>query len=349
MLILRADNRGEGGIVAMLALLGARHAKPGTRQAALLVVGLIGAALLYGDGAITPAISVLSAVEGLKVAAPGLDHLVLPITIAILVGLFLVQSKGVAFIGRIFGPVMVVWFIVLALLGLGGIWHAPQILGALNPWRAVDFLVHAGWHVSFAMLGAAFLAVTGGEAMYADLGHFGARPIRIAWFGLVLPALVIHYFGQGGLLLVEPDAIENPFYRLSPDWAYYPLIALATLATVIASQAIVSGVFSLTQQSIQLGFLPPMRVIHTAREERGQIYVPVINWLMAAATLTAVLTFGSSDKLAGAYGIAVSSLMAITTLLAALVALKWATTPSRSSPSTASSSPSTSSSSVPTA
>ncbi|KQP16914.1 potassium transport protein Kup [Methylobacterium sp. Leaf93] len=327
VLILRADNRGEGGIVAMLALLGARHAKPGTRQAVLLVVGLVGAALLYGDGAITPAISVLSAVEGLKVAAPGLDHAVLPITIAILVGLFLVQSKGVAFIGRIFGPVMVVWFVVLALLGLGGIWHAPQILAALNPWRAVDFLVHAGWHVSFAMLGAAFLAVTGGEAMYADLGHFGARPIRLAWFGLVLPALVIHYFGQGGLLLVSPDAIENPFYRLSPDWAYYPLIALATLATVIASQAIVSGVFSLTQQSIQLGFLPPMRVIHTAREERGQIYVPVINWLMAAATLTAVLTFGSSDKLAGAYGIAVSSLMAITTLLAALVALKWGYTP----------------------
>ncbi len=327
VLILRADNKGEGGIVAMLALLGARHAKPGTRQAALLVVGLVGAALLYGDGAITPAISVLSAVEGLKVAAPGLDHLVLPITIAILVGLFLVQSKGVAFIGRIFGPVMVVWFIVLALLGLGGIWHAPQILGALNPWRAVDFLVHAGWHVSFAMLGAAFLAVTGGEAMYADLGHFGAKPIRVAWFGLVLPALVIHYFGQGGLLLVEPGAIENPFYRLSPDWAYYPLIALATLATVIASQAIVSGVFSLTQQSIQLGFLPPMRVVHTARDERGQIYVPVINWLMAAATLTAVLTFGSSDKLAGAYGIAVSSLMAITTLLAALVALKWGYNP----------------------
>jgi KUP system potassium uptake protein len=327
VLILRADNRGEGGIVAMLALLGARHAKPGTWQAALLVVGLVGAALLYGDGAITPAISVLSAVEGLKVAAPGLDHAVLPITIAILVGLFLVQSKGVAFIGRIFGPVMVVWFVVLALLGLGGIWHAPQILGALNPWRAVDFLLHAGWHVSFAMLGAAFLAVTGGEAMYADLGHFGARPIRLAWFGLVLPALVIHYFGQGGLLLVSPDAIENPFYRLSPDWAYYPLIALATLATVIASQAIVSGVFSLTQQSIQLGFLPPMRVIHTAREERGQIYVPVINWLMAAATLTAVLTFGSSDRLAGAYGIAVSSLMAITTLLAALVALKWGYNP----------------------
>lgn len=327
VLILRADNRGEGGIVAMLALLGARHAKPGSWQAILLVVGLVGAALLYGDGAITPAISVLSAVEGLKVDAPGLSHYVGPITIAILIGLFLVQQKGVAFIGRLFGPVMLVWFIVLALLGLGGILQAPQILSAANPMKAVEFLLHAGWHVSFAMLGAAFLAVTGGEAMYADLGHFGAGPIRISWFGLVLPALVIHYFGQGGLLLAEPDAIENPFYRLSPDWAHYPLIGLATLATVIASQAIISGAFSLTQQSIQLGFLPPMRVVHTAQHERGQIYVPVVNWLLAAATLAAVLVFGTSDALAGAYGIAVASLMAITTLLAALVALKWGYNP----------------------
>ncbi|NEU10555.1 potassium transporter Kup [Methylobacterium sp. BTF04] len=327
VLILRADNRGEGGIVAMLALLGARHAKPGSWQGILLVVGLIGAALLYGDGAITPAISVLSAVEGLKVDAPGLSRFVLPITIAILIGLFLVQSKGVAFIGRIFGPVMLVWFIVLALLGIGGILQAPQILTAVNPMRAVEFLLHAGWHVSFAMLGAAFLAVTGGEAMYADLGHFGAGPIRISWFGLVLPCLVIHYFGQGGLLLAEPDAIENPFYRLSPDWAHYPLIGLATLATVIASQAIISGAFSLTQQSIQLGFLPPMRVVHTAHHERGQIYVPMVNWLLAAATLTAVMVFQTSDALAGAYGIAVASLMAITTLLAALVALKWGYNP----------------------
>ncbi len=327
VLILRADNRGEGGIVAMLALLGARHAKPGSWQAVLLVVGLVGAALLYGDGAITPAISVLSAVEGLKVDAPGLSHYVVPITIAILIGLFLVQQKGVAFIGRLFGPVMLVWFLVLALLGLGGILPAPQILGAANPMKAVEFLLPAGWHVSFAMLGAAFLAVTGGEAMYADLGHFGAGPIRISWFGLVLPALVIHYFGQGALLLAEPDAIENPFYRLAPDWAHYPLIGLATLATVIASQAIISGAFSLTQQSIQLGFLPPMRVVHTAQHERGQIYVPVVNWLLAAATLAAVLVFGSSDALAGAYGIAVASLMAITTLLAALVALKWGYNP----------------------
>ncbi|GJE58738.1 potassium transporter Kup [Methylobacterium trifolii] len=323
VLILRADNRGEGGIVAMLALLGARHAKPGSWQALLLVVGLVGAALLYGDGAITPAISVLSAVEGLKVEAPGLARFVVPITVVILIGVFVVQSKGVAFIGRIFGPVMLVWFAVLTLLGLGGILHNPEILAAANPFRAIDFLFHAGWHVSFAMLGAAFLAVTGGEAMYADLGHFGAKPIRVAWFALVLPALVINYFGQGAVLLAEPDAIENPFYRLSPDWAHYPLIGLATVATVIASQAIISGVFSLTQQAIQLGFLPTMRIVQTASDERGQIYVPAVNWLLGIATLTAVFVFGSSDALAGAYGIAVSLLMAITTLLAALIAHKW--------------------------
>jgi KUP system potassium uptake protein len=323
VLILRADNRGEGGIVAMLALLGARHAKPGSWQGWLLVVGLVGAALLYGDGAITPAISVLSAIEGLKVDAPALGRYVVPITIVILVALFLVQSKGVAFIGRMFGPVMLVWFLVLTLMGLGGILQKPEILAAANPFRAIDFLVHAGWGVSFAMLGAAFLAVTGGEAMYADLGHFGAKPIRVAWFALVLPALVVNYFGQGAVLLAEPDAIENPFYRLAPDWAHYPLIGLATMATVIASQAIISGVFSLTQQAIQLGFLPAMRIVQTASDERGQIYVPAVNWLLAAATLTAVLLFETSDALAGAYGIAVSLLMAITTLLAALIAHKW--------------------------
>ena len=323
VLILRADNRGEGGIVAMLALLGARHATPGSRQALLLVVGLVGAALLYGDGAITPAISVLSAVEGLKVDAPALDRYVVPITLVILVGIFLVQSRGAAFIGRIFGPVMLVWFIVLAGLGIGGIVQAPQILRAINPLAAVEFVGHAGLGVGFAMLGAAFLAVTGGEAMYADLGHFGAKAIRAAWFGLVLPALMIHYFGQGAILLADPSAVENPFYRLAPDWAHYPLIGLATLATVIASQAIISGVFSLTQQSVQLGFLPPMRVVHTAPDERGQIYVPTVNWLLAAATLAAVVIFRSSDALAGAYGIAVSLLMAITTLLAGLVARKW--------------------------
>ncbi len=327
ILILRADNRGEGGIVAMLALLGARQARPGTWGALLLVVGLIGAALLYGDGAITPAISVLSALEGVKVDAPRLAPYVVPITLVILVVLFAVQSQGVAKIGRIFGPVMLAWFCALALLGIGAIVHAPQILQGLNPLRAVDFLFHAGWGVSFAMLGAAFLAVTGGEAMYADLGHFGARPIRVAWFALVLPALVLNYFGQGALLLVEPDAIENPFFRLAPDWAHIPLVALATMATIIASQAIISGVFSLTQQSIQLGFLPTMRIVQTASDERGQIYVPAVNWLLAIATLTAVVVFGSSDALAGAYGIAVSMLMAITTLLAALIALRWGYNP----------------------
>ncbi|HJE25151.1 MAG TPA: KUP/HAK/KT family potassium transporter [Methylorubrum populi] len=323
VLILRADNRGEGGIVAMLALLGARHAKAGSRQALLLVVGLVGAALLYGDGAITPAISVLSAIEGLKVDAPGLDRFVVPLALVILVGLFLVQRRGAAFIGRIFGPVMLLWFLVLAAMGLGGIVQAPQILSAVNPLRAVEFTAHAGLHVGFAMLGAAFLAVTGGEAMYADLGHFGARAIRVAWFALVLPALVIHYFGQGAILLVDPAAAENPFYRLAPAFAHYPLIGLATLAAVIASQAVISGVFSLTQQAVQLGFLPPLHIVHTAPDERGQIYVPTVNWLLAAATLSAVLIFRSSDALAGAYGIAVSLLMAITTLLAGLVARKW--------------------------
>jgi len=327
VLILRADNRGEGGIVAMLALLGARQARPGSWKAVLLVVGLVGAALLYGDGAITPAISVLSAIEGLKIDAPSLGPYVVPITIVILVGLFLVQHKGVAAIGRVFGPVMMVWFVVLVLLAIPSILRAPEILAAVNPWRAVDFLLHAGWRVSFLMLGAAFLAVTGGEAMYADLGHFGAPAIRIAWFALVLPALLIHYCGQGALVIADPGAIENPFYLLAPEWAHYPLVALATMATVIASQAVISGVYSLTQQSIQLGFMPMMRVVHTDQDERGQIYVPGVNWLLAAATLTAVVVFGSSDALAGAYGIAVSALMGITTLLAALIALRWGYNP----------------------
>ncbi|SFL94027.1 potassium transporter Kup [Methylobacterium pseudosasicola] len=327
VLILRADNRGEGGIVAMLALLGARQAQPGTWKALLLVVGLVGAALLYGDGAITPAISVLSAIEGLKVDAPVLTPFVVPLTLAILVALFAIQHKGVAVIGRVFGPVMLVWFVVLVLLAIPSILRAPEVLGAVNPWRAVDFLAHAGWHVSFMMLGAAFLAVTGGEAMYADLGHFGAPAIRVAWFGLVLPALLIHYCGQGALLIADPSAIENPFYLLAPEWAHYPLVALATMATVIASQAVISGVYSLTQQSIQLGFMPMMRVVHTDEDERGQIYVPAVNWLLAAGTLTAVVVFGSSDALAGAYGIAVSALMGITTLLAALIALRWGYNP----------------------
>jgi KUP system potassium uptake protein len=323
LLILRADNRGEGGIVALLALLSARNAQPGTWRAQLLIVGLVGAALLYGDGAITPAISVLSAIEGLKVDAPSLAPAVVPLTIIILIGLFIVQKKGTGFIGRIFGPVMLAWFLVIALLGIGGIVRAPGVLAALSPLYALDFLIHQDFHVSFAILGAAFLAVTGGEAMYADMGHFGRVPIRLAWFVVALPALVLNYFGQAALLITDASAIDNPFYQLAPDWMHYALVAFATVATVIASQAIISGVFSLTQQSIQLGFLPRMQIRHTHSSAIGQIYVPLVNWLLAAATLGAVVGFGTSDALAGAYGIAVSLLMAITTLLAALVAIQW--------------------------
>jgi KUP system potassium uptake protein len=327
MLIMRADNRGEGGIVALLALLSARNAQPGTWRAQLLIVGLIGAALLYGDGAITPAISVLSAIEGLKVDAPSLTPVVVPLTIAILIGLFVMQKQGTGFIGKIFGPVMLAWFIVLALLGIHGIVKAPAVLAALSPLYAFEFLIHQDFHISFAILGAAFLAVTGGEAMYADMGHFGRNPIRLAWFAVALPALVLNYFGQAGLLITDPTAIDNPFFQLAPDWAHYPMVGFSALATVIASQAIISGVFSLTQQSIQLGFLPRMRITHTTSDAIGQIYVPLVNWLLAAATLGAVVGFGTSDALAGAYGIAVSLLMAITTLLAALVAIQWGYSP----------------------
>jgi len=327
ILILRADNHGEGGIVALLALLDARHAPRGSPRASLLVVGLIGAALLYGDGVITPAISVLSAVEGLKIDAPALAHVVVPVTIVILIGLFLVQRKGTEFVGTIFGPVMLVWFVAIALLGIKGIVQSPAILAAINPLHAVLYLAHAGPGIAFAVLGAAFLTLTGGEAMYADMGHFGKMPIRLGWFAIVSPALMLNYLGQGGLLLATPEAAENPFYLLLPRWAHYPMIAFATLATVIASQAIISGAYSLTQQAMQLGFLPRMRVLHTASHERGQIYIPVVNWLLATGTLAAVLIFETSDALGGAYGIAVSMLMAVTTILAALVALKWGYNP----------------------
>jgi KUP system potassium uptake protein len=327
ILILRADNHGEGGIVALLALLDARHAPKGSWRASLLVVGLIGAALLYGDGVITPAISVLSAVEGLKIDAPALAPMVVPITIVILLGLFLVQRKGTEFIGNIFGPVMLIWFIAIGLLGLKGIMQTPAILGAISPHHAILYLSHAGPGIAFAVLGAAFLTLTGAEAMYADMGHFGRLPIQLGWFGIVSPALMLNYLGQGGLLLADPHAAENPFYLLVPRWGHYPMVAFATIATVIASQSIISGAYSLTQQAMQLGFLPRMRVQHTASHEQGQIYIPIVNWLLAAGTLAAVLLFGSSDALGGAYGIAVSMLMAVTTVLAALVALKWGYNP----------------------
>ena len=326
-LIMRADNHGEGGICAMLALLDVKHAVKGSWRASLLIVGLVGAALLYGDGVITPAISVLSAVEGLKLDAPSLTPFVVPLSVVILLGLFLVQRHGTATIGRVFGPVMLVWFIAIGLLGLRGIVQGPEVLKAISPSYAILYLTHVTPGIAFAVLGAAFLALTGGEAMYADMGHFGAFPIRLGWFAVCLPALMLNYFGQGALLLADAKNAANPFYLLAPGWAHYPMVVFATLATIIASQAIISGAYSLTQQAIQLGFLPRMRVLHTASHERGQIYMPMVNWLLAAGTLGAVLAFGSSDALGGAYGIAVSMLMAITTCMAALIALKWGYSP----------------------
>ena len=322
VLIMRADNRGEGGILALLALVSPRRAKQSRRRAIMVMIGLVGATLLYGDGAITPAISVLSAIEGIKVYAPHLEHAVVPLTVAILLVLFAIQHRGTAFIGRIFGPIMLIWFVAIGILGILGIAKAPAILAALSPMPAITYLWNAG-PLAFTVIGGAFLAVTGGEAFYADMGHFGPFPIRLAWFGVALPALTLNYFGQGGLLLVQPEAIESPFYQLAPQWSHYGLVVLATVATVIASQAIISGAYSLTQQAIQLGFLPRMNIIHTTRYEIGQIYVPFVNWTLAMATLAAVIGFGSSDALAGAFGIAVSLLMAITTLMATFVALHW--------------------------
>jgi KUP system potassium uptake protein len=325
ILIMRADNHGEGGILALLALVNPRRAKRRAWRSALIVIGLLGATLLYGDGTITPAISVLSAIEGVKLYAPQMQHVVVPLTVVILVILFAIQRKGTSWIGGIFGPIMLVWFVVAGVLGVTGIVRSPAVLAALNPLAAVTYLWHAG-PLAFVVIGGAFLAVTGGEAFYADMGHFGPLPIRVAWFGVALPALTLNYFGQGGLLLAEPNSsavIESPFYALAPQWAHYPLIILATIATVIASQSIISGAYSMTQQAINLGFLPRLTVVHTEGREIGQVYLPFVNWALAAGTLTAVIGFGSSDALAGAFGIAVSLLMVITTLMATFVALHW--------------------------
>jgi KUP system potassium uptake protein len=325
ILIMRADNHGEGGILALLALVSPRRAKRNKWRAAMVVIGLVGATLLYGDGTITPAISVLSAIEGLKIYAPQMSRFVVPLTVIILVVLFLIQRNGTSFIGGIFGPVMLVWLIVAGILGVAGIVREPAVLAALSPLPAISYFSHAG-PISLVVIGGAFLAVTGGEAFYADMGHFGPIPIRIAWFGVALPALTLNYFGQGGLLLAEPNSpevIDSPFYALAPQWSHYPLVLLATVATVIASQSIISGAYSMTQQAINLGFLPRMKVVHTEGREIGQIYVPFVNWALALGTLTAVIGFGSSDALAGAFGIAVSLLMVITTLLATFVALHW--------------------------
>src|SRR6516165_10442363 len=322
ILIMRADNHGEGGILALLALVSPRRAKQSRRRAIIVMIGLVGATLLYGDGTITPAISVLSALEGLKVHAPQMGRFVVPLTVVILALLFLIQRRGTSWIGGIFGPVMLIWFIVIGVLGILGIAKAPAVLAALSPLPAITYLWHAG-PLALTVIGGAFLAVTGGEAFYADMGHFGPFPIRVAWFGVALPALTLSYFGQGGLLLTDPHAVENPFFRLAPEWTHYGLVGLATVATVIASQSIISGAYAMTQQAIQLGFLPRMNIIHTAGHEIGQIYVPFVNWMLAVGTLTAVIGFGSSDALAGAYGIAVSLLMVITTLMATFVALHW--------------------------
>ncbi|MBV8497031.1 MAG: KUP/HAK/KT family potassium transporter [Gammaproteobacteria bacterium] len=326
ILIMRADNHGEGGILALLALVSPRRARESRRHAVMVLIGLVGATLLYGDGALTPAISVLSAVEGLKIYAPHMDRFVVPLAVAILVGLFLIQRKGTSFVGGLFGPVMLIWFVAIGILGVCGILRSPGILAALSPLAALHYLTHIG-PLAFVVIGGAFLAVTGGEAFYADMGHFGPLPIRLAWFAVALPALTLNYFGQGALLLVQPAALESPFYSLAPEWLHYPLVALATAATVIASQSIISGAYSLTEQAIRLGFLPRLNVIHTAGREIGQIYVPFVNWALASATLAAVIGFGSSDALAGAFGIAVSLLMAITTMMATFVALQWGVNP----------------------
>src|SRR5690348_6124991 len=314
---MRADNRGEGGLLALTALVLRRTRLGRKRYFWIMAAGLVGAALFYGDGVITPAISVLSAVEGLKVATPLFEPYVIPISVVLLTGLFIVQRRGTAAVGGFFGPVMLVWFAVLGLLGVWGITQHPNILRAVDPTYGFAVLCDAPWR-GFVMLGAVFLAVTGAETLYADMGHFGRSALRRAWLGLVFPALVLNYFGQGAVLLGNPAALEHPFYRLVPEWGLYPLVALATIATIIASQAVISGAFSITRQAVQLGYLPRLEIRHTSEEEIGQVYAPRINRALLIAVIVLVLTFRSSDNLGAAYGIAVSGMMAITTGLAFL-------------------------------
>ncbi|MGE3802218.1 MAG: potassium transporter Kup [Candidatus Kapaibacterium sp.] len=335
LFILRADNHGEGGILALTALVLSKkrkiknpdHEKDEKRnrvaRRSLVLIGIFGAALLYGDGMITPAISVLSAVEGLEVATPFFRPWIIPLTIAILILLFSIQNRGTGKVGAIFGPITLLWFLVIAILGTNYILQAPEILGALNPIYGLHFFVENSWR-GFLVLGAVFLVVTGGEALYADMGHFGAKPIRLTWFALVLPSLLLNYFGQGSLLLRNPSAAENPFYSMSPEWALYPIVVLATGATVIASQALISGAFSLTMQGVQLGYLPRLRITHTSARERGQIYVPTVNWILLLACIGLVIGFGSSSNLAAAYGVSVTATMGITTILfGVIVRRRW--------------------------
>lgn len=324
-LVMRADNHGEGGIMALTALVMPSKLRRGHWRYFAVMLGIFGASLLYGDGMITPAISVLSAVEGLEVAAPRLESFVIPITVGILLALFFFQSRGTQRVGGLFGPITLVWFTTLAVLGVAQIVHNPYVLTALLPNHAVNFFLANG-SVGFWVLGSVFLVVTGGEALYADMGHFGPTPIRLTWFLVVLPALLLNYFGQGALLLANPRAVENPFYLMVPGWATYPVIALATAATIIASQAVISGSFSLTRQAMRLGFLPRMTVVQTSSEEIGQVYIPTINWILMLATVGLVLGFRSSSRLAAAYGVGVTTDMVFTTLLFAVVAWslwKW--------------------------
>ena len=316
--ILRADNRGEGGIMALLALASRTAAGDPRKQYALMMVGIVGACLFFADGMITPAISVMSAVEGLEIAAPALHSYVTPITLAVIFVLFWMQSKGTGTIGAFFGPVMIVWFTILAALGVASIIDEPRVLWALNPVYGFNFFA-TNPMIAFIALGTVVLAVTGTEAIYADMGHFGLKPIRMAWFTFVLPALVLNYFGQGALILRDATAVKNPFYLLAPEWMLYPLIGLATVATVIASQAVISGTFSVSRQALQLGFLPRMRIEHTSESQKGQIYMPRVNWGLMLAVMALVIGFGSSGNLAAAYGIAVTGDMVIATLLAAVV------------------------------
>ena len=317
--IMRADNRGEGGIMALMALA-LRSEKTGSlRRNLIITLGLFGAALFYGDGVITPAVSVLSAVEGLEVITPTLKPFVIPLALIVLVFLFLIQRRGTASVGKLFGPVMLLWFGVLAILGISNIVAEPDVLRALNPLWGVSFFV-SNPLLGFLSLGSVVLVLTGGEALYADMGHFGRRPIQLAWYAMVLPALLLNYFGQGALLLSNPTAVENPFYLLAPGWALPPLVLLSTVATVIASQAVISGAFSITLQAMQLGYLPRFAVRHTSESEMGQIYLPAINWLLLGSVIVLVIGFGSSSNLAAAYGIAVTGTMLITNLLVYVVA-----------------------------
>lgn len=317
--ILRADNRGEGGIMALIALAKSGAASNAKRRRFILLAGIIGACMFFADGMITPAISVLSAVEGLEVAAPHLHESVIPITLGVLFALFSIQKYGTGLVGKFFGPIVLIWFVILGILGLISIIQSPDVLKAVNPEYGLHFFISNQW-MGFVALGAVVLAVTGSEAIYADMGHFGRLPIRLAWLGVALPGLLLNYFGQGALILRNPESVNSsPFYLLSPEWMLFPLIALATMATVIASQAVISGTFSVTRQAIQLGFLPRTQVQHTSEHEVGQIYLPRVNWALMVAVMALVIGFGSSSNLAAAYGIAVTGDMVITTLLAALV------------------------------